>query len=78
MRIGQKNQLNYRRARPPAGDVQQIHLDGIATKVTPGAHAMILLDQAAKTLKIPSNISLMPLPPRSTAREISGSSYGQN
>ena len=47
----------------------QLHLDEIATKVTPGAHAILLLDQAgwhvAKALKVPSNISLLPLPPRS-------------
>ncbi len=39
-----------------------------------GTHAIILLDQAGwhgtKTLKIPSNISLMPLPPR--APELNG------
>src|ERR671911_11720 len=37
--------------------------------VTPGAHAILLLDQAgwhgAAALKVPSNISLLPLPPRS-------------
>ncbi|WP_291715733.1 IS630 family transposase [Bradyrhizobium sp.] len=47
----------------------QLHLDEIATKVSPGAHAIIILDQAgwheAKELKVPHNISLMPLPPRS-------------
>ena len=40
----------------------------------PGAHAIVLLDQAgwhgAKALKVPSNISLMPLPPR--APELNG------
>jgi transposase len=52
----------------------QLHLDEIATKVTPGAHAIVLLDQAgwhgAKALKVPSNLSLMPLPPR--APELNG------
>ena len=47
----------------------QLHLDEIATKVTPGAHAILVLDQAgwhgAKDLKVPDNISLLPLPPRS-------------
>jgi hypothetical protein len=42
--------------------------DEIATKVTPGAHAVLILDQdgwhGAKELKVPSNISLLPLPPR--------------
>ena len=55
-------------------EAMQLHLDEIATKVTPGAHAIVLLDQAGwhgtKTLKIPSNISLMPLPPR--APELNG------
>jgi hypothetical protein len=47
----------------------QLHLDEIATKVAPGAHAILILDQAgwhgAKELRIPTNISLLPLPPRS-------------
>src|SRR6516225_5357009 len=46
----------------------QLHLDEIATKITPGAHAILLLDQAgwhrAKALKVPKNISLLQLPPR--------------
>jgi hypothetical protein len=48
----------------------QLHLDEIATKVTPGAHAVLILDQAgwhgAKDLRAPKNISLLPLPPRET------------
>ena len=40
---------------------------GVA-RVTAGAHAILILDQAgwhgAKDLKIPSNLSLLPLPPR--------------
>src|ERR1039457_2143444 len=47
----------------------QLHLDEIATEVAPGAHAILILDQAgwhgAKDLRVPSNISLLPLPPRS-------------
>src|ERR1700722_1340389 len=43
-------------------------------KVSPGAHAILLLDQAgwhgAKILKVPRNITLMPLPPR--APELNG------
>ena len=46
----------------------QLHLDEIAARVTAGAHAILILDQAgwhgAKDLKIPSNLSLLPLPPR--------------
>src|SRR6516162_3967722 len=47
-------------------EAMQLHLDEIATKVTSGAHAIVLLDQAGwhgtKMLKVPSNMSLMPLP----------------
>src|SRR5882757_7476052 len=49
-------------------EAMQLHLDEIATRVTAGAHAILILDQAgwhgAKDLKIPSNLSLLPLPPR--------------
>jgi hypothetical protein len=55
-------------------EAMQLHLNEIATKVTPGAHAILLLDQAgwhtAKVIKVPSNITLMPLPPR--APELNG------
>ena len=50
-------------------EAMQLHLNEIATKVSPAAHAIVILDQAgwhgAKELKVPHNISLMPLPPRS-------------
>jgi len=62
-------------------EAMQLHLNEIATKVTPGAHAMLLLDQAgwhgAAILTIPNNISLVPLLPRApklNARKTSGSS----
>ena len=46
-------------------EAMQLHLDEIATKVTPGAHAILILDQAgwhgAKRLRPPGNISLLPL-----------------
>src|SRR5271167_2569075 len=49
-------------------EAMQLHLDEIAARVTAGAHAILILDQAgwhgAKDLKVPSNISLVPLPPR--------------
>ena len=52
----------------------QLHSDEIATKIAPGAHAILLLDQAgwhgAKALKVPNNISLLQLPPR--APELNG------
>jgi putative transposase len=55
-------------------EAMQLHLDEIATRVAPGAHAILLLDQAgwhgAKALVIPSNVSLVPLPPR--APELNG------
>jgi transposase len=50
-------------------EAMQLHLGEITTKVAPGAHAILMLDQAgwhgAKELRIPTNISLLPLPPRS-------------
>jgi hypothetical protein len=55
-------------------EAMQLHLDEIATKVTPGAHAILVLDQAgwhtAKALAVPGNVSLVPLPPR--APELNG------
>lgn len=45
------------------------HLEEIAKAVSPGAHAIILLDQAgwhgSRELAVPENITLMPLPPYS-------------
>ena len=47
----------------------QWHLDEISSQVTPGAHAVLILDQAGwhttGKLAVPSNITLLPLPPRS-------------
>ena len=47
----------------------QWHLDEIASLVAPGAHAVLILDQAGwhttDKLAIPPNITLLPLPPRS-------------
>ena len=47
----------------------QAHLEEIARMVAPGAHAIVLLDQAGwhitEKLKPPTNISLLPLPPGS-------------
>ena len=56
-------------------EAMQLHLDEIATKVTPGAHAMGCSSSkqagmAARFYKVPHNISLMPLPPR--APELNG------
>src|SRR3954465_4608617 len=49
-------------------EAMQLHLDEIATKVTPGQHAILILDQpgwhGAKDLKAPKNITLLSLPPR--------------
>ena len=45
------------------------HLEEIARTVAPGAHAVLLLDQAGwhttKKLAVPANITLLPLPARS-------------
>jgi transposase len=45
-----------------------LHLAEIAKNVTPGAHAVLLLDQAGwhmtDKLAIPGNITLLPLPPK--------------
>ncbi len=46
----------------------QWHLDEISSQVMPGSHAVLILDQAGwhttDKLVIPSNITLLPLPPR--------------
>jgi transposase len=46
-----------------------LHLAEISRAVAPGAHAVLLLDQAgwhlSEKLDIPQNITLMPLPPKS-------------
>ncbi len=47
----------------------QAHLEEISILVAPGAHAVVLLDQAgwhtSGHLRVPDNITLLPLPPRS-------------
>ena len=47
----------------------QWHLDEISSQVTLGAHAILIIDRAGwhttNKLVIPSNITIMPLPPRS-------------
>lgn len=46
----------------------QMHLDEIALAVAPGAHALVMLDQAGwhmtDKLDVPGNITLLPIPPR--------------
>jgi transposase len=46
-----------------------LHLAEISHAVEPGAHAVLLLDQASwhlsDKLTVPANITLMPLPPKS-------------
>jgi hypothetical protein len=55
----------------PRGNTQamQWHLDEISSQVSEGAHAILILDQAGwhttDKLLIPSNITLLPLPPKS-------------
>jgi hypothetical protein len=45
-----------------------LHLKEIAKTVAPGAHAVLLLDQAGwhttDKLDVPANITLLPLPPK--------------
>ena len=49
-------------------EAMALHLEEIARAVEPGAHAVVLLDQAGwhttEALTVPANITLMPLPPR--------------
>ena len=49
-------------------EAMNLHLAEIAAAVAPGAHAVLLLDQAgwhgSKALVVPGNITLMPLPPK--------------
>jgi transposase len=53
----------------PYADTQamQKHLDEISRAVAPGAHALVILDQAGwhttGKLKLPHNLTLVPLPP---------------
>ena len=46
----------------------RLHLAEISAAVAPGAHAVLLLDQAgwhgSRALVVPANITLMPLPPK--------------
>lgn len=50
-------------------EAMQVHLDEITRAVAPGAHAVVLLDQAGwhttAKLRLPQNITLLSLPPRS-------------
>jgi transposase len=47
----------------------QWHLEEISLQVEPGAHAVLIVDQAGwhmtDKLRFPSNITILPLPPRS-------------
>ena len=48
------------------------HLEEISSQVAPGAHAVLILDQAGwhttKKLSVPDNITLLSLPPRAPGR----------
>jgi len=48
-------------------EAMQAHLDAIGDAVSPGAHALIILDKAGwhttRKLVVPTNITLVPLPP---------------
>jgi transposase len=47
----------------------QLHIDEISSQIAPGAHAILILDQAgwhiAAALVVPDNITIILLPPRS-------------
>ncbi|HMO69575.1 MAG TPA: transposase, partial [Novosphingobium sp.] len=49
-------------------EAMSMHLEEIAFHIAPGAHAVLILDQAgwhaSAALAIPANITLMPLPPK--------------
>lgn len=49
-------------------EAMELHLAEISRKVAPGAHAVLMLDQAgwhmSAALTIPDNITLLPLPPK--------------
>jgi hypothetical protein len=49
-------------------EAMQAHLEEISRIVAPGAHAVLILDQAgwhtSTALAVPDNIALVPLPPR--------------
>jgi len=49
-------------------DAMSAHLAEISLHVAPDAHAVVILDQAgwhrSRSLKVPANITLMPLPPK--------------
>jgi hypothetical protein len=53
-------------------EAMALHLEEIAAAVAPGAHAILVLDQAgwhvSKTLPVPPNITLVSLPPKSPER----------
>ena len=46
-----------------------LHLDEISVTIAPGAHAIVIVDQAgwhfANALQVPANITLIPLPSKS-------------
>ncbi len=46
----------------------QLHLGEVSRAIAPGAHAVVLLDQAGchttAKLDVPDNITLLPLPPQ--------------
>ena len=51
-----------------SANAMQVYLDKFAETIAPDEHILLVLDQAgwheAKTLRIPANITLEPLPPR--------------
>ena len=80
-RIGQKNKITFGAICPAEGkgaglvlpscntEAMALHWAEISLAVAPGAHALVLLDQAgwhvSKKLPVSDNITLLPLPPKS-------------
>jgi hypothetical protein len=61
-------------------DAMTLHLAEVAQTVTPGAHAVVLMDQAGwhmtKALIKPENISIVPLLHEPSGRALNGSPSG--
>src|SRR3546814_5311278 len=65
-----RRKAKARRSSSPRCNTQAmtLHLAEISAAVAPGAHAVLLLDQAgwhnSRALEIPDNITLLPIPPK--------------
>src|SRR3546814_1128664 len=70
-----RRKAKARRSSSPRCNTQAmtLHLAEISAAVAPGAHAVLLLDQAgwhnSRALEIPDNITLLPIPPKCRSEE---------